>query len=74
MFGGSSSSGGGGFFGGGESSSASATESILPTFQDEPACASCCPQLSFKQRYYCDQGHVNILGYDLLFCSELLGM
>ncbi len=51
MFGGSSSSSGGGMFGGGGSGGgSSATESILPTFQDEPACAQCCPQLSFKQR------------------------
>jgi hypothetical protein len=48
MFGGGSSSSGGGMFGGGGGSST--TESILPTFQDEPACAQCCPQLTFKQR------------------------
>ncbi len=52
MFGGSSSSSGGGMFGGGGSGGgSSATESILPTFQDEPACAQCCPQLSFKHRF-----------------------
>ena len=22
----------------------------LPTFQEEPACAKCCPKLTFKQR------------------------
>jgi hypothetical protein len=36
-------------FGGGGSSS-STTESILPTFQDEPACAGICPQLTYMQR------------------------
>lgn len=37
-------------FGGGGSSSSSTTESILPTFQDEPACAGLCPQLTYQQR------------------------
>jgi len=46
MFG-SSSSKSSGFLGGGESSSG---ESILPTFQDEPACAGLCPDLTYQQR------------------------
>lgn len=45
MFGGGSSSKG--LFGGSDSSS---SESILPTFQDEPACADMCPKLTYQQR------------------------
>lgn len=47
MFGGSAKSSGG-FMGGGSSES----NSILPNmFQDEPACAGMCPNLSYKHRY-----------------------
>eukprot|EP01038_Epipyxis_sp_PR26KG_P005403 gene5403-7487_t len=46
MFGSSTKSSG--MFGG--ESSSSSSQSILPTFQEEPACAKMCPQLSYQQR------------------------
>ena len=30
-------------------SMADSAKNMVPTFQDEPACAKCCPKLSFKQ-------------------------
>lgn len=36
------------FFGGGSSSSSGG--GILPTFQEEPACADMCPNLTYQQR------------------------
>lgn len=40
-----------GFLGGdSSSSSSSSSSSILPTFQEEPACASMCPKLTYQQR------------------------
>jgi hypothetical protein len=48
MFGGSGKSSG--FLGGGSSSSGGGGESIIPGFQDEPACASMCPDLTYTQR------------------------
>lgn len=45
---GSSNSGKGGIMGGSGGSSAS----VLPSFSEEPACAKCCPKLTYKQRLY----------------------
>lgn len=28
---------------------ADSAKNLVPTFQDEPACAKCCPKLTFKQ-------------------------
>ena len=44
-----------GGLGGGEKKSggiAASAASVLPTFSEEPACAKCCPKLSYKQRLY----------------------
>jgi len=38
------------FFAGSNSSNSSSSESMLPSFQDEPACASMCPKLTYSQR------------------------
>ena len=45
----------GGFFGTQKSTGSgitAAAASVLPSFSDEPACAACCPKLSYKQRLY----------------------
>jgi hypothetical protein len=48
MFSSSSSSGSQGFLGGGEKSNNPLNK--IPGFEEEPACAKMCPQMSYQQR------------------------
>lgn len=62
-----------GMFGEGSSSGglAASASSVIPTFNEEPACAKCCPKLSYTQRLY---GFVACatLGYLLSFVGTMV--
>jgi hypothetical protein len=44
--------------------------SVIPTFNEEPACAKCCPKLSYQQRLYGFIGCAS-LGYLLSFIGTM---
>ena len=53
------------------SSSGGATESMLPTFQEEPACASMCPNLTYSQRLMGYAGFTGV-GYLMSLMGSLV--
>mmetsp|Transcript_8821 Transcript_8821/g.14680 ORF Transcript_8821/g.14680 Transcript_8821/m.14680 type:complete len:288 (-) Transcript_8821:153-1016(-) len=48
----SSSTGSTSFLGGGDKSSTGTLSGKVPGFEEDPACAQCCPKLTYKQRIY----------------------
>jgi len=62
-----------GFFGGESSSGGigASAASVIPTFNEEPACAKCCPKLSYTQRLY-GFAACATLGYLLSFIGTMI--
>lgn len=56
---------------GSSGSKASSSDSMIPSFQDEPACASMCPKLTYSQRIMGFTG-CTALGYVLALVGSLV--